>query len=213
MQTEEVWHSGSTTSHSKLYPVNPGFRIITIFHLSLLFSFCFIGITMPFLWSASGARPVLTDSFVEACLCFFPLLLYLHFCPLVLQNRRIVSHLWTSCPTSVCCSRSVGDLHFGLFDQQISVLLELSRSPLLYFVFKSHSSHLPSAAALKHNFFQNFHAATWCHTKEQLQAHDQWRIPLLGCLYPIYQYLYSIISVATAASPFFFPNFLFLKNG
>lgn len=112
-KTEEVQCKRSTTSHSKLYPVIPGCRIITIFHLSLLFSFSFIGSLMPFLWSASGGRPVLTHGFVEAAL--FSLLLYLHFCPVFLQNRVLVFHQGTSCPKNVCCYRSVGDLLFGFF--------------------------------------------------------------------------------------------------
>lgn len=102
-KTEVVRCDGSTTSHSKLYPVIPGCRIITIFHLLLLFNLCFIGNIVPFLWSSAGGRTVLTHSFVEAALCFFSLLLHLHFCPLVLQNRMMVLHHWTSCLTSVCC--------------------------------------------------------------------------------------------------------------
>lgn len=111
-KTEVVWCRGSTKSHSKHYPVIPGCRTITRYHLLLLFSFWSIDDIMLFLWSTSGA--VLTCSFVDLTLCFLSLLLYLHFRQLFLQNRMLVFHHQTPRPTSVCFYRSVSDLQFGL---------------------------------------------------------------------------------------------------
>lgn len=150
-------YDASSTSHSKLYPVIPDCRIIKIFHLLLLFSFCFIGNTARFSlkcfwWQACFNRQFCWSS---SLLLSASLLLYLHFCPLFLQKRE---H-WTPCPTSVCCSRSVCNLQITLWALQISKFLQFLNCPDLpcSILSLNHIVALPPATVLKHNFFQCFY--------------------------------------------------------
>lgn len=97
---------------------------------------------------------------------------------------------------------------FGSSDQQISVVLELSRSPLLYFVFKSHGSPLTPAAALKHNYLYLcllLHEVTQKSSFKHVISEEEYLLRD-ACIQLLY--LYFIVSVATAADLFgFFPNF------